>query len=57
MDTTPTQALSFDDWFREVDTLCQRHLLCTWHDLCGDAGASASGHSGTPEEVFGHGVA
>ena len=36
MDATPTPTMPFEDWFREVDTPCQRHLLCTWRDLCGD---------------------
>ncbi len=36
MDTTSMPTMPFEEWFKEVDTLCQRHLLCTWHDLCGD---------------------
>jgi hypothetical protein len=27
---------TFQDWAREVDGLCVRHLACTWADLCGD---------------------
>jgi hypothetical protein len=36
MESTPPPAMSFEEWFREVDRLCLRHLCCSWHDLCGD---------------------
>jgi len=36
METTPQQILPFDEWSKAVDALCQRHLKCTWHDLCGE---------------------
>lgn len=26
----------FDAWCVEVDTLCRRHLACSWSDLSGD---------------------
>ncbi len=36
MDTTPIRTMSFEDWKALVETLCMRHLKCTWHDLCGE---------------------
>ncbi|MEZ5416102.1 MAG: hypothetical protein R2708_02025 [Vicinamibacterales bacterium] len=28
--------IPFDEWAKEVDALCLRHLLCDWDDLCGE---------------------
>lgn len=28
--------LTFDDWVREVDGLCRKHLRCSWAELAGD---------------------
>ena len=28
--------MTFDRWAHTVDTLCRRHLACSWADLCGD---------------------
>ena len=27
---------AFEQWARDVDTLCVKHLCCTWADLAGD---------------------
>ena len=27
---------TFDQWARDVDALCVKHLCCTWADLAGD---------------------
>lgn len=29
-------SMSFDEWAQAVDVLCRRHLVCSWHDLCGE---------------------
>lgn len=36
MESTPQPAMPFEEWFKEVDRLCLRHLCCSWRDLCGD---------------------
>ena len=28
---------TFEQWARDVDSLCVRHLCCTWADLAGDS--------------------
>ncbi|MCC7043454.1 MAG: hypothetical protein IT183_06310 [Acidobacteria bacterium] len=28
---------TFEQWARDVDVLCVKHLCCTWADLAGDS--------------------
>ena len=36
--------IPFDEWAKEVDTLCLRHLLCDWKNLCGEIDPLLGGH-------------
>ncbi len=29
-------SVNLDSWVMEVQTLCEKHLACTWNDLCGE---------------------
>lgn len=37
--------MSFEEWAKAVDVLCRRHLVCSWHDLCGETDVLERSHA------------